>query len=329
MMTETILLSKSDIEQCIDIRSVAEIVEQTFRAHGQKRVVMPAKITLDMSVLGVPNWMNAMPAYVESANAFGVKFAGGFIHNPAEHHLPYVMGMLLLHDPHTGVPLAVMDATHITNLRTGASAAVAARYLARRDARVAAFIGCGVQAWTSLQALCALMEIREVRAADIRPRASERLANYATELGMQGLSAGDNHEAVDEADIIVVATTANEPLVKREWVKAGAFIAKMGSYQELEDALTLSADKVVVDHREQAEHRGELAHLFESGQFKQEDIFGEMGDIVAGLQPGRETDEEIIIAELVGLGSEDVAVGSEVVRRARQQNIGTRFNFLA
>jgi ornithine cyclodeaminase/alanine dehydrogenase-like protein (mu-crystallin family) len=329
MDTGTLLLSQSEVAQCVDMKDIVEIVDTVFKAHGESKVVMPSKITLDMSALGVPNWMNAMPAYVEPAHTYGIKWAGGFINNPKEHDLPYVMATMVLNDPQTGLAKAVMDAMYITNMRTGASAAVGAHYLARADSSIVAFIGSGVQAWTSLQALSLGFEIEEVRAVDIVPEASERLVRQAAGLGINGYPVESNQEAVEGADIIVTATTAAEPLVMKQWVKPGAFVAKLGSYQELDDALTLGADKLVVDHRGQAEHRGELVHLFHTGRITQQEVYAELGDIVAGTLPGRESDDEVIVGALVGMGSEDVTIGSEVLKRARQKKLGQPFNFLA
>ena len=327
--TDTFLLSRADVERSMDMAQVVAIVEGVFKAHGEGKVVMPSKITLNMSSLGIPNWMNAMPAYVEPAQMYGIKWAGGFIDNPSRYNLPYVMATLTLNDPHTGVPVGMMDAIHITNMRTGASVAVAARYLARPDSSVVTFIGCGAQAWTSLQALNGVLDLKEIRAVDINPEAGERLVRQAAGLGIQGRAVGDNRQAVEGADVIVTATTADEPLVMKDWVKPGALVAKLGSYQELDDALTLSAAKLIVDHRKQSEHRGELVHLLHDGRITQDDIYGELGEVVAGSLPGREDADEIIIAAMIGMGSEDVAVGAAVLKRARELGVGQRFDFLA
>jgi alanine dehydrogenase len=329
MNTQTLLLSLSDVERSIDMDGIIETVENTFKAHGARKVVMPAKITLDMSALGIPNWMNAMPAYVESAKIYGIKWAGGFIQNPSKHNLPYVMATMILNDPSTGIPLAIMDATYITNMRTGATGAVAAKYLALKESKIAAFIGSGVQAHTSLHALSKIFNLHEIRSSDINIDTSNSLVKRAQELGIEGRAIESKQEACKNADIIVIATTANEPLLWKEWIKPGAFLAKLGSYQELDDSLTLGVDKIIVDHREQAEHRGELAHLFHQNLIKQEDIYAEIGDIVIGTVPGRESEDEIIIAELVGMGSEDIAIGSLVLNRARELGIGKCMNFLS
>jgi alanine dehydrogenase len=326
---ETRLLSKSDVERCIDMRQIVEIIEEVYKAHAKKRVVMPSKITLDMAALGIPNWMNAMPAYVEQFQTYGIKWVGGFFNNQKEYNLPNLMGTLILNNPQNGYPIAILDAVYITNMRTGATAGVATRHLTRNQHPVVAFIGSGVQAWTSLQAIRLLFDVKEVRTADINPDARQKLASLAKTLKLNSRAVDNNREAVEGADIIVVATNAAEPLVMKEWVAPGAVIAKMGSYQELDDALTLGADKIIVDHRDQSEHRGELVHLFHEGKMTQKNIHAEIGEVIIGTQTGREKDDEIIVAGLVGMGSEDVAVGATVLKQAEKLNLGKTFNFLA
>ncbi|MFW6116169.1 MAG: ornithine cyclodeaminase family protein [bacterium] len=328
-MTGTLLLAKTDVAQCLDMVEDLALLESAFRAQGEGRAAMPPKITLDMSGLDIPNWMNAMPAYLTSAEMCGIKWAGGFIDNPTKHSLPYVMATLILNDPQTGLAVAIMDAADITAVRTGGSAAIAARYLARSDARVVALVGCGTQATVSLEALNLLFDLEEVRASDVLFQARDRLARRATELGMQGRAVDSNREALEGADIILTATTSDEPLVMKDWVDPGAVIIDLGSYQELDDALTRTADKLIVDHRVQTEHRGELAHLFQSGRMTQDDIYCELGEIIAGLVPGRESDDEIIVVIPIGMASMDVAIGAAVLKRAQDLGLGQRFDFLA
>jgi alanine dehydrogenase len=326
---ETRLLSKSDVERCIDMQQIIEIIEEVYKAHANGRVVMPSKITLDMSALGIQNWMNAMPAYVEQFQTYGIKWVGGFFNNQKEYNLPNLMGTLILNNPQNGYPIAMLDAVYITNMRTGATAGVAARHLARTHHPVVALIGSGVQAWTSLQAIKLLFDVKEVRTADINPDARQKLASLARTIELDSRPVENNREAVEGADIIVVATSAAAPLVMKEWVTPGALIAKMGSYQELDDALTLGAEKIIVDHRDQSEHRGELVHLFHQGKMSQKMIHAVIGEVIMGTKTGRAKDDEIIIANLVGMGSEDVAVGAAVLKQATNLNLGQSFNFLA
>jgi alanine dehydrogenase len=325
---DTLLLSMSDVEKCLDMSQVITIVEETFHEQSECHVVMPAKVTLDMSNIGIPSWTNIMPAYVHSTGIFGIKCIGGFADNQVSKALPYLMGTLILGDPQTGLLIAVMDATHITSMRTGASAAVAARYLARPNSRIATLIGCGIQGRATLHALSYVLNLEEIRAVDIDKRASESLVNEAARLNIRGKTINDRSKAIKGADIIVTATTADEPLVLKSWVREGVLIISLGSYQELHTGLILGADKRIVDHRIQALHRGEFAHLFSSNQLSSEDIYAELGEIIGNKMPGRESNDEIIISALIGMAIEDVAVGASVVKRAKQLGLGRCFNFL-
>ncbi len=325
----TLLLSRSDVERCLEVSEVVALVERVFEEHTKGEIAMPPKVSLDMSAFGIPSWMNAMPAYDHFIGVHGLKWIGGFADNASTAELPYLMGTLLLNDPRTGMTTAMMDATRITSMRTGASAAVAARHLARSDSAVATVIGCGVQGVDSLRCLHHVFKLEEVRAVDLEQDARRAFLEEAAALGINGRAVEDIREAVADADIIVMATTANEPLVMWDWLNPGAFIADLGSYQELSDEVVMRADKRVVDHRAQAEHRGELARLFRGRRITQEDVYAELGEIVVGTVPGREADAEIIVAALIGMASEDVAVGNAVVQRARTLELGQCFDFLA
>lgn len=326
MTKSTLLLSAQDIEQTLDMKAAVEIVESVFRAHGEGQVLMPPKLTLDMSSRGIPTSATAMPAYVPGMGVYGLKWVSVAREN-AGRGLPVVLGTLVLNDPHTGVPLAIMDGTTITTLRTGAVAGVAARHLAKPDAGVAAFVGCGTQAQSSLRGLMATVGLREVWATDRVAAAAGNLAQRAREHGLEAHAGDDMRAAVEHADIVVVATTANEPLVFQAWVRPGTLIVKLGSHNELDDRLTLGADRLIVDDRAQAEQRGELAHLFAIAQITQTQVHAELGEIIAGNKRGREQAEEIIVAALIGMGTEDVAVGAAIYRQAQRLQLGRLFQW--
>jgi len=328
---ETLLLSKEDVKACIDMTRCLDIVEQVFRAHGEGKVVMPAKLGLDLGETGgwppYDAFMNAMPAYVGPFDAAGLKWAGGWKRNPAR-GLPYVMATVLLIDCETGRLLSVMEGSHITNLRTGAATGVAAKYLARKEATTAAIIGAGTQGRMQVRALSVAFNLEEVRVIDIRREASERFAlEMGKELGLRIRLAENAQQAVDGADIIVTATVAHEILVRREWVSPGAFIASVGSYPELDPRIIFDADKVLVDSWAQNRHRGELSVLVEEGRFTEDRLYGEVGEVVAGKKTGRDNNEQILVACLIGLGSHDVGCAHFVYHEAEKRGMGTRFSF--
>jgi ornithine cyclodeaminase/alanine dehydrogenase len=331
MPHETLLLSKKDVQRCLDMPQCLEIVEQVFRAHGEGKVIMPAKLGLSLGESrGWPSYeafMNAMPAYLGPMDAAGLKWAGGWKQNPRK-GLPYVMATILLIDPSSGLLLSVVEGSYITNLRTGAATGVAAKYLAKRNAKTVAIIGAGAQGRMQVRALSCLFAFAEVRVMDIDPKISER---FATEMGEElGLSIHQtmgHQEAVEGADIVVTATVARQILVRREWVSPGTFIASVGSYPELDPRIVFEADRVLVDSWAQNKYRGELSGLVETGEFGDKDLYGEVGDVVAGKKRGRDDDQQIIVCCLIGMGSQDVGCAHFVYQEAKRRDIGTAFSF--
>ena len=319
---KTLVLSQADVAQCVGSGEALEMVEYVFAEWGKGRIVMPPKVTLDMSASGAESWSNAMPAYVVSRGAAGVKWIGGHGGN-AQRGLPYIIGVILLTDPQTGETLAIMDGALITTLRTGASAAIACKYLARKDPRTIAIIGAGTQGRSCMASLHLLYRSAAVRIADaseerrsaFRKEMSEQAGNKITE-------AEDVEAAVRGADIVVLVTTATSPIVRKAWIAEGALVLGMGSYQQIEDAIATSADKIVVDSWDQAAHRGDLRSLVGKGKIERRHVYAELGEIVAGRKPGRATDQEHILVALVGLGAHDICIAQHVYRRALEMGLG-------
>ena len=236
----------------------------------------------------------------------GIKWVWGFNDNRAK-GLPYIGGIIILNEPRTGEVLAVMDGSYITDVRTGASAGVAAKYLARKDASVAAVIGAGAQGRMVARALKEACSLTELRIADLYPEAASTYAKeMGEELGLSVRPCKSNEEACVGADIIVTCTTAHAVLVRREWVKKGCTIVSLGSFPELDERIPEECDMLVVDSWAQNSHRGELKILVHDGKIKDIDIYGELPEIAAGKKPGRQTDEQIICACIIGMGSTDI-----------------------
>ncbi|WZL73712.1 ornithine cyclodeaminase family protein [Clostridiaceae bacterium 35-E11] len=307
-MKKSFIITQQDVMENISLKTVVDAVEQTYRWYGEGEIVMPSKITLNMDSLGVPNWFNSMPAYIRPLDVVGIKFVGGFKENK-EIGLPYIMGQILLNNPATGELRALIDGNLITNMRTGAQSPVFAKYLANHT-DVLTIIGAGIQGRFTALCMLELLDIKEIRVADICKDACQGFIDEVRKKTSIPVKAYDsNQEAVKDADIIVTATTANTPLVYKNWVKPGAFISCIGSYQELDEALLLSADKRYVDHMGQNLHRGEFYNCFQKGTLTQQDIVGEIGDVICGKVIGRENPNEIIVASPIGMGCLDIAIG--------------------
>jgi ornithine cyclodeaminase/alanine dehydrogenase-like protein (mu-crystallin family) len=323
------LLSQSDVAQCASVPEVVKTVEAVFAAHGRGAVSMPAKVTLDLQASGKPNWIIAMPAYVPDLDACGLKWAGGFKDNAAR-GLRHIMATILISDPITGIPDGVLDGVWITNARTGAVVAVTAKHLSRPGPTEVAIVGAGTQARASLRAMHGYLDVAAVRVTDHNPTT---LASFHTEMteatGLPISTTVSVEAAVRGADVIVTATTADAPLVNLSWVKQGAYIASIGSYQELDEQVVLQASKIVVDSREQTAHRGELRKLFDAGRLRGDAIHAEIGEVVAGRKSGWEPSDRHIVGVMIGLGSLDVAIARLVLERARERGLGRAFDFLA
>ncbi len=310
-MNHVKMISKEQVQNVLTMKKSIELVEKVYDAHGRDQILMPAKITLDT---GEGNdWppyggsYNAMPAYIGGdVDISGIKWVWGFNDNRAK-GIPYIGGVIILNEARTGEVLAIMDGSYITDIRTGASAGVAARYLARKDAKVLAIIGAGVQGKMNARAVCEELPIEEIRVADIRP---EACGAYAEEMGpelqVKVTPCATNEEACKGADVIITVTIADEPLVMWDWLKPGCTVLSLGSFQELDEEIPLKSDKLVVDNWAQNAHRGELVKLVHAGRLTEEQVHAEMPEIVVGEKPGREKDEEIICACIIGMGSTDI-----------------------
>lgn len=315
----TLILTQSDIKSVVDMTAVVPAIEEAFAAHGRGETQMPVKVYLDL-----PQYhgdFRAMPAYMEGSA--GVKWVNAHPGNPERYGLPSVLGMYILSDPATAQPLAVMDATLLTALRTGAAAAVATKYLARDDARTVGFVGCGAQARTLHAALSVVLGDFEVVAADVSPEAA---ATFADEV------AGQTGRLEDAAgcDIVCTATFVREPIIRREWVKPGAHINAMGAdahgKQEIDTQVLLDA-RVVLDDWEQACGSGEVNVPLESGALTREAIHGPLGEIVAGTLPGRDSDDQITVFDSTGLAVQDVALARLIYDTARESGVGLEIDF--
>jgi ornithine cyclodeaminase len=310
------------------MESAMSVVEEAFRLHHDGKTILPYKTVVDLGERERGRG-NAMPGYVGgSYDAMGIKWIAGFPNNPSRHGLPRGTGLFILNDSHTGIPLAVMDCTLLSAMRTGAVTGVAARYLARRDAATVAVIGAGVQARTQLDALLvALPDIERVRAYDVRRTASEAFAaEMSDRCSSLSVEPADTPEqAVRGADIIITVTVADEPIVKEAWVQRGSFFSAVGSYQEEEFEVVTNADRVVVDGLDHVLHRKTpvIALMMEKGLINASDV-EELGSIVSGASPGRTGDDERVFFSPIGMAIEDICLCRRVYELAAKKRIGTR-----
>lgn len=330
---EFLYLSQKDVRDTgMSMATALEAVEDALRLHHQGEVNLPYKTVLDLGERERGRG-NAMPAYVGGEyEVFGIKWIAGFPKNPAKFGLPRATGLFILNDSWKGIPLAVMDCTLLSALRTGAVTGVGARSLARPDSQVVAMIGAGVQARTQLEALRAVLPgLKELRAFDIRRETAESFAEETTARysGLSARAVASAEEAVRGADIVVTVTVANEPIVKDAWMKRGSFFAAVGSYQEEEFEVVSNSDRIVVDGIEHVLHRETpvIALMISQGRIKRERI-SELGAIICGQAPGRSDPEQRIFFSPIGMAVEDVCLCHRVYKLAVEKGLGTRLGLL-
>lgn len=316
----TYLLSRADVEKALAMPEAVEAVEAAFRAYGEGRAQMPPKPYLQFE----KGDLRAMPAYLPDLGMAAVKNVNVHTGNV---ELPTVMGTITLFDPDTGFPLAIMDATYLTAVRTGAASGVAARYLAREDSAVVGFIGAGAQADFQLAGLVTTVPgIEKVLVCDVEPDRSQGFAERSAASYHVEARACALAEAVGSADIVTAITPVRQPVIRREHVRPGTHINAIGAdapgKQELEPAI-LQAAKIVVDNWEQASHGGEINVALSQGLIRREDIYADIGEVVTGRKPGRQHAEEITVFDSTGLAIQDVACAAHVFRQLTS-DAGTR-----
>ncbi|MBU4233109.1 MAG: ornithine cyclodeaminase family protein [Proteobacteria bacterium] len=325
----SLVLTGSQVMQVLDMDLALTSVEEAFRAYGEGRVNMPPKAYLTLA----QGDFRAMygEIFLDRDHICGLKWVNVHPGNPARGLLT-VMAKIILNDPDTGLEFADLDGTHITDYRTGAAGGIAVKYLARADATRLGLIGAGAQARTQVAAIFKVRSIREIVVFD---RYREQAQAFAAELiatyGVEARAAGEVAEAVTGQDIVVTTTPSRTPVVAREWVSPGTHINAIGAdaagKQELAPAI-LTAAKVVVDDWAQASHSGEINVALAQGELTPEQIYGSLGEIVAGKKPGRLAPEEITVFDSTGLIIQDLALGLAVYQRAKARGLGEEKDFL-
>jgi 2,3-diaminopropionate biosynthesis protein SbnB len=331
--TEILFLSQEDVITAggLDMAAAVSDLEDVFRLHAAGDYVLPEKIVLhwqDPATGELENHINTMPGYIGGRfDSAGLKTIASFPRNPFEHGLPRASALVVLNHTETGLPLAVMDGTLISAIRTGAATGVAARYLARPDVVRVGLIGAGVQNRTQLMALkVARSEIDVAMVFDRRQRRAEDFAaEMSHKLEVQVEAAADAESVVRQSDVLVTATTTTQPIVHQDWLPPGSFYAHIAGY-ECEYDVIRNADKVVVDDWNQVKHRlySTVALMWRDGEFSDDDLYADLGEIASGQRPGREADDEVIIFSPIGMGIEDIAVASRIYRVAEEAGIGQR-----
>ena len=328
---ELLYLNGPDVELlALTDDEILDAVEAALRAQGEGLTVLEPRVHL-VPGGGVDGHFNVLRGVVHPLGLAGVKVVGDFVDN---HRLglPSELAVLNLFDPATGVPVAIVDATGITEMRTGAVTALGARHLARRDARVLGHVGSRGTAYWNVRLLARVLDLELVRVHSRRPESREAFAaRLDAELDAEVVAVDDWESCVRGADVVVEASRlrAPEPLLRTAWIEPGALVVPYGTMSAVELDLLERMDKVVVDDWGQAGAGpfGALRRHVDQGLLTRETLHAELGEVVAGRRPGREAPEETILFWHRGLSTTDVALGYALVEKARRLGIGQTLRF--
>ncbi len=304
-----------------DIRKVVGAVEKAFGDYGKGMVQMPPK-----KYLLFPKWngdLRIMPSFSEPLKMAGTKIVNVHPDNPKK-GLKTVMASILLNDPTNGLPVALMDGTYITLVRTGAAGAVASKYLARKDASRLGVIGGGQQAISQICAIASVRKLKDIKVYDLNQKTLDNLEKVLKPLGIKFQRAQTMEEACD-CDILVTTTPSRKPIVKKEWIKPGTHINAIGADAEGKEELDpeiLKNSKIIIDDWAQASHSGEINVPVAKGLISEKDIYAGLGDIVAGKKPGRTDEKAITVFDSTGLGVQDLYTAAMVYRLAKSAKAG-------
>jgi len=318
-MSDLLYLSRHDVERVdLGMREIIAALEAMFLEKGHGRVEMPPK----PGIHPLPDaFIHAMPAYIPSVRSAGIKWVSGYPQNQAK-ALPYISGLLILNDPETGFPISVMDCAWITAMRTGAATAVAAKHLARPDSSSAGILACGVQGRANLGALACQFGITQVRAFDTAPGVARRFAEeMGKKLGVGIEVAETPRAAVEGMDIVVTSGPIlkhPDPTIEAGWLEPGGFGSLVDFDSYWQGPALAEADRIATDDIPQMEYYRSVGYFRQTPK-----AYADLGELVAGLKPGRESASERTLAINLGIALDDMAVAPLIYQRAKERGIGT------
>jgi alanine dehydrogenase len=321
---EILWLDQDDVKSLLDMPSALEAVEMAFAQHGRNKVQMPPKSYLYFTEHNGD--LRTMPAFLEEEDVAGVKVVNVHPEN-RKVGLPTVMATVILNSTSTGAPLAMMDGTYLTDIRTGAAGGVAARYLARENSSVVGMVGAGNQARTQLEAISNVFELEQVYVFDLDTSRAEDFKEGMESFACCDITVVDSIQKACDADILVTTTPSRKSIIKAQWLPEGIHINAIGAdargKEELEPGILQKA-RVVVDDIAQATHSGEVNVPLSEGYIREKDIFAQLGRIVAGLHEGRESDAQITVFDSTGLAIQDIVTANLVYNKAKNKGIGSK-----
>jgi 2,3-diaminopropionate biosynthesis protein SbnB len=327
---DILYLTRNDVRAAMgdSIRGYVEALRSALALHAEGRTAQPLKPYLRWRRDGhIADRIIAMPGYVGGENAMaGIKWIGSKHDNPQTRGIPRASAVIVLNDPETHFPIAIMEGGEISGMRTAGVTVLACEYLARGDFQSVALIGCGfIGRLHALGLLECFPAIERVHIYDYDQRAARTLAQELEQLGRERLTvtvAGTAQEAVSRGEVVVPCTVTARPYIELDWLMPGVFVSNI-SIMDVAPEVYLGVDKLLVDDWDQANReRKTINQLVLAGRLQQSDLHAELGDVVRGHKPGRETPDERILLNPMGMAIEDVACAAAVYRTAREQSTG-------
>ena len=326
---ECLYLSQEDLLEagCLDIRMAMDAAEKAMLAYRTGDILFPEKIVQIFSEESQER-INCLPATLLPEKICGVKWVSVFPGNPVKHGMQNLSAVIVLSEIEKGFPVSFMEGTLCSNMRVGAMGGIAAKHFARKDSKVIGFIGAGEQSKMHLIAMkTAVPSLEECRVASKYDHEEEQFIAEMQPIfpEMKFVAGGtDLQQAMDGADILVTGTSAQAPLLKAEWMKPGTFYSHIGGWED-EYAVAKQCQKIVCDDWETVKHRTQtLSRMYKDGELTDDDLHGNLVEIVAGEKAGRESDDERIYFNAVGLAYVDVAIANAMYERARDAGKGTK-----
>jgi ornithine cyclodeaminase/alanine dehydrogenase-like protein (mu-crystallin family) len=316
---QVLYLSRADVEKVnLPMQKIIDFLEQAFMEKGNGRVEMPPK----PGIHTMPDaFIHAMPAYIPSMRSAGIKWVSGYPEN-FKRGLPYITGLMILNDVETGIPYAVMDCSWITAMRTGAASALSAKYLARPESATVGILACGVQGRTNLEAMACLFPVKRAYAYDVLPEVQEKfVADMSRQFKFEIVGVKEPKRAVVESDLVITSGPILKhpaPSIERDWLRPGSYGSAVDFDSYWSGPALAQMDRISTDDHAQ------FQYYKSAGYFQQTPApYADLGELVAGLKPGRRDEKERTLAVNLGLAMDDMAVAPEIYRRAKEKGLGT------
>lgn len=310
---------------CFDVASAISVCEDSFRKYAEGDVIFPDKVSVVFDQQ-TQDRINCLPAGIISEKVYGMKWVSVFPENPCKRNLPNLSAVILLSEMESGFPIALMEGSLCSNLRTASVGAVAAKYFSRKDAKTIGFIGAGEQAKTHFLSMMSVRPGIEVCKVASRTKESEMLFVEQMKKFYPNVSfimcKGNYEEAVCDADIIVTAISGQKKLLKAKWIKEGCFYCHVAGIED-EYAVAQKADKIVCDNWEVVKHRTQtISMMYKEGLLRDEDVYADLHEIVVGKKASRESETEFIYFNSVGMSYIDVALANWMYKKTVESGLG-------